>query len=124
MSVPMSWPQALRATLIAAGLAASWSTDALAQSKPPEAKPMNTLQTQPSSSLRALFAAEWERSLQDSPETASYMGDTRFNDRWTDFSLAAVTAREAADREALVRLRKIGRSALSEPDKLDYDIFE
>ncbi|MDP2369701.1 DUF885 domain-containing protein [Rhodoferax sp.] len=124
MSVPMSWPQALRATLLAAGLAASCNMAVLAQSKPPETSPMNTLQTQPSSSLRALFAAEWERSLQDSPETASYMGDTRFDDRWTDFNLVAITAREAADREALVRLRAIGRSALSESDKLDYDIFE
>ena len=31
--------------------------------------------------LHALFAQEWERGLRESPETASYQGDTRFDDR-------------------------------------------
>ena len=40
--------------------------------------------------LEKLFAEEWERGLSDSPENASYNGDVRYNDRWTDYSLAAI----------------------------------
>ncbi|MCA0395294.1 MAG: DUF885 domain-containing protein, partial [Proteobacteria bacterium] len=39
-------------------------------------------------------------------------------------SLAAIAAREAADREALAALRRIDRAALSPADQLDYDAFE
>ncbi|WP_217283660.1 DUF885 domain-containing protein [Pseudaquabacterium terrae] len=74
--------------------------------------------------LPALFADEWERSLRDSPETASYQGDTRYDDRWTDFSPAAIAARAAADRAALQRLRGIDRAALAPADQLHHDSFE
>jgi uncharacterized protein (DUF885 family) len=76
------------------------------------------------SALRRFFADEWERSLRDSPETATYQGDARFNDRWTDLSLAAIAAREAADRAALARLRSFDRARLSPAEQLDYDTFE
>jgi len=76
------------------------------------------------SALRRFFADEWERSLRDSPETATYQGDTRFNDRWSDLSLAAIAAREAADRAALARLRSFDRARLSPAEQLDYDTFE
>jgi len=79
---------------------------------------------QPTRALDALFADEWERSLRDSPETASQLGDTRYADRWTDFSPAAIAAREAADRAALARLHAIDRGALAAPDQLNYDTFE
>ena len=74
--------------------------------------------------LHKLFASEWERGLRESPEGASYNGDARYNDRWSDFSLAAIAARDAADRAALEALRAIGREALSAADQLDYDTFE
>lgn len=76
------------------------------------------------SALRRFFADEWVRSLRDSPETATYQGDTRFNDRWTDLSLAAIAAREATDRAALARLRSFDRARLSPAEQLDYDTFE
>ena len=74
--------------------------------------------------LHKLFADEWERGLRESPENASYNGDARYNDRWTDFSPAAIARREAADRAALEALRAIDRKALSAADQLDYDTFE
>jgi uncharacterized protein (DUF885 family) len=74
--------------------------------------------------LHRLFADEWERGLREGPENASYQGDARFNDRWTDMSMQAIAAREAADRAALDRLHKINRKTLSEIDKLNYDTFE
>ncbi|MBC7706913.1 MAG: DUF885 family protein, partial [Rhodoferax sp.] len=74
--------------------------------------------------LHKLFADEWERSLRESPENASNQGDTRFNDRWSDMSLASIAASAAADKAALARLRKIDRKALSDTDRLNYDTFE
>lgn len=73
--------------------------------------------------LKAYFEAEWERGLVESPEGASYNGDNRFNDRWTDRSLAAIAQREAADRDALARLKAIDRAALSADSQLDYDTY-
>lgn len=74
--------------------------------------------------LRALFAEEWERGLRESPENASYNGDVRYNDRWSDRSLDAIARTEANDRAALQRLHAIGRNGLSPADQLDYDTFE
>jgi uncharacterized protein (DUF885 family) len=74
--------------------------------------------------LNQLFADEWERSLVESPESASYQGDTRFNDRWSDNSLAAIAKREAEDRAALEKLHGIDRASLAPADQLNYDTFE
>ena len=74
--------------------------------------------------LHKLFADEWERGLRESPENASYNGDPRFNDRWTDFSLSAIATRQEEDRAALEKLHAIDRKTLSAADQLDYDTFE
>jgi uncharacterized protein (DUF885 family) len=74
--------------------------------------------------LHQLFAEEWERGLRENPENATYNGDNRYNDRWTDYSLAAIAQREAGDRAALERLQAIDRSRLSPADQLNYDTFE
>jgi uncharacterized protein (DUF885 family) len=71
--------------------------------------------------LHDFFAQEWERGLRERPEGASFQGDLRFNDRWTDLSLAAIAGREAADREALATLKRFDRSRLSPADQLNYD---
>ncbi|MFY8206202.1 MAG: DUF885 domain-containing protein [Arenimonas sp.] len=74
--------------------------------------------------LHRLFADEWERGMRESPENASYNGDTRFNDRWSDLSLKAIADSEAADRAAMDRLHAIDRKTLSAADQLHYDTFE
>ena len=74
--------------------------------------------------LNQLFAAEWERGLVEFPENASLNGDTRFNDRWTDMSLAAIQKREGEDRAALQTLRSIDRGVLAPSDQLNYDTFQ
>jgi uncharacterized protein (DUF885 family) len=79
---------------------------------------------QKNAELHQLFEQEWQRGLSDYPENASYNGDARYNDRWTDMSLAAISARETADKAALTRLQSIGRAGLSPADQLHYDTFE
>ncbi len=78
----------------------------------------------PSQALREFFAQEWERELADRPETASYRGDTRFDERWTDLGLDAIARRQQADRDALARLRRFDRARLPPAQQLDYDTFE
>ncbi len=73
--------------------------------------------------LHEFFAEEWERGLRENPESASFEGDRRYNDRWTDRSLDAIAASEAADREALARLKRFDRRRLSPSDQLNYDTF-
>lgn len=73
--------------------------------------------------LHALFAEEWERSLRESPESATYLGDLRYNDRWDDISPDAIERRHAADRAVLLRLDAIDRATLPVGEQLNYDLF-
>lgn len=73
--------------------------------------------------LHALFEADWQYSLQDSPVSASYLGDGRYNDRWDDLSPAAFEQRQAHAREALATLDSIDRAQLNADDQLNYDLF-
>jgi uncharacterized protein (DUF885 family) len=84
--------------------------------------PVQAQDAEASRALHAFFDAEWERSMRESPETASWRGDHRYNDRWTDLSLQAIAARQAADRDALAALRAIDRSRLRAEDQLSYDV--
>jgi uncharacterized protein (DUF885 family) len=89
----------------------------------PPAAAAPTRQT-PSQVLTRFFADEWDRDLRDSPENATYQGDRRFDDRWSDLSPGAIAARQAADVAALATLRSIPRQALSASEQIDYDTFE
>ena len=73
--------------------------------------------------LRKLFDQVWEEELQADPLGASYIGDTRFNDRWTDMSINALELRHQHDIDTLARLRAISRETLEPGEQLDYDLF-
>ncbi len=73
--------------------------------------------------LYALFDTEWEANLKDNPTFASFLGDKRYNDRWTDSSLAAIEKRQQHRIETLAALRKINRAELSAADRLNHDLF-
>lgn len=74
-------------------------------------------------SLYALFDSEWEWSLRENPTLASYLGDKRYNDRWNDVSLEAVSRRQKHLAETLTKLQQIKRAELSVKDQLNYDLF-
>ncbi|HYO63731.1 MAG TPA: DUF885 domain-containing protein [Pyrinomonadaceae bacterium] len=73
--------------------------------------------------LHALFEAEWEWRMRESPTLASRLGDRRYNDRWPDVSLEAYERRHRHRAEALARLARIERARLSPADQLNYDLF-
>jgi prolyl oligopeptidase len=54
---------------------------------------------------------------------ASGLGDRRYNDQWTDNSIAAIKRRQDETREFLRRAYAIDRTALSEDDQLNYELF-
>lgn len=103
--------------LCAAALCAVFAATAFAQNANP---PQNSA----TRALYALFDAEWEWNLQENPTYASYLGDRRFNERWTDSSLAAFNRRHEHRKETLNKLKAINRSELSAADRLNYDLFE
>lgn len=74
--------------------------------------------------LHELFNSEWARGLREQPLSASDMGDRSYNDRWPDLSLAAIDKRHDEDAQALARLGKIDRAALSAQDQVSYDLFK
>lgn len=78
----------------------------------------------PDAELRALFDATWQKELAADPLTANYLGDNRYNDRWTDMSSSAIEQRHRHDRATLEALRAIPRASLSPAAQLDYDLFE
>ena len=73
--------------------------------------------------LHALFSEDWQWSLEQYPEGATLLGDNRYNDRLTDFSLDAIERRKAHEREMLNRVQKIDRSQLRGQDIISYDLF-
>ncbi|CAN5600304.1 DUF885 domain-containing protein [soil metagenome] len=79
---------------------------------------------EPTKQLYALFDAEWEYNLKESPTFASYLGDKRYNDKWSDVSLAAIEKRNQHTKDALEKLKKIDRAKLSVADQLNYDLFQ
>ncbi|MGQ0585837.1 MAG: DUF885 domain-containing protein, partial [Gammaproteobacteria bacterium] len=78
----------------------------------------------PAKQFQQLLDEDWERGLNDYPEFGTFLGDPRFNDRWTDWSPAAIEKRDAADRAVLDTLAKIPRDKLSPADQVNYDLFK
>ncbi len=77
----------------------------------------------PARQLSDLLAAEWQRWLRNNPEEASLIGEHRHDDRWSDYSLAAIDARNRDDTAALQKLLEIDRERLSPADQLNFDLY-
>lgn len=73
--------------------------------------------------LRALFDKTWQRRLERSPVTATFLGDARYNDRWDDLSIAAFEADHAADVADLDALKSIDRAQLPAAEQVNHDLF-
>lgn len=73
--------------------------------------------------LHDLFEEEWQDTLVHSPETATYMGDKRYNDKWSDYSAAGVASSLERGRKYIERLGAIDTTGLSEQDQLSSDLL-
>jgi uncharacterized protein (DUF885 family) len=89
----------------------------------PSTLPSGARPEDPAVRLRRFFDEEWEWTLADQPESATAVGDTRFDDRLSDRSLEAFDRRRAHAKEALARLRAIPREPLEVEDRLSHDFY-
>ena len=73
--------------------------------------------------LHRFFTLNWEHTMLESPEFATYVGYPGQNGRWTDQSLEAIARRKRELRAPLQVLKSIAREKLSAGDQLNYDLF-
>jgi uncharacterized protein (DUF885 family) len=73
--------------------------------------------------LDDLFTQIWEDRLSHSPEFASTIGDKRFNDQLTDYSVDAYNQQLARGRDYLRRLGEIDTGGLSDQEVLSKDLM-
>ncbi len=77
-----------------------------------------------STSLHQQFAAYWEFRLAESPELATQVGRTDYNDRWRDWSKAARDRARVARGEFLQQMLYIGTGNLTVPDRMSAHLLE
>ncbi|WP_369939178.1 DUF885 domain-containing protein [Xanthomonas medicagonis] len=107
-------PAALVAVLLVACQPASPPPPTAAAAPPAQA---------PAQAFAALLDAQWQYQLALHPEFASIIGDTRYNDRWSDYSPAALQAEQAATQDFLKRFEAIDAKALSAQDQLSLQMM-
>jgi len=73
--------------------------------------------------LNSLLAEQWQHTLQNSPEFATILGDLRYNDRWSDFSLAHAAAENKVTADFLKRFEAIDTRGFSDTDKLNQQLM-
>ena len=73
--------------------------------------------------LKSLFDEEWEYELRSSPETATFMGDNRYNDRLDDYSAQANLADIEERRKFLARFEAVNAADLSWQDALSLQLM-
>lgn len=101
----------MRRTLAVAAIVFLFVPSLLAQAQTEDAK------------LMQLLDEEWEWSLREDPLFATYIGDSRYADKMTDMSEAAIERRKQHARELVARIRAIDRAKLSVDNRLNYDLF-
>ena len=73
--------------------------------------------------LNALLAEQWQHTLENSPEFATILGDLRYNDRWSDVSLAHQAAERKVNADFLKRFEAIDTTGFSDEDKLNQQLM-
>src|SRR5262245_14047768 len=80
-------------------------------------------QGEPAKRLHDIFAEDWQWRLEQFPESATLLGDHRYNDRLTDLSANAIAQRKSHEREILNRVLQIDAARLDEQDRISYELF-
>ncbi len=73
--------------------------------------------------LHQLFDLQWQYTMEEYPEFATYVGWPGQNHRWTDVSLDAIDRRNREMEVPARVLATIDRSALGAEDQLHHDLF-
>ncbi|MFY9856350.1 MAG: DUF885 domain-containing protein [Terracidiphilus sp.] len=73
--------------------------------------------------LNALFAEYWQANMERWPEYASELGDPRYNDRVTDYSVRAEDAWLEREENFLMQLAAIDTTGLTDQEKISRDLL-
>ncbi|WP_243041835.1 DUF885 domain-containing protein [Dyella sedimenti] len=73
--------------------------------------------------LNDLLAEQWQHGLENQPEFATILGDLRYNDRWSDASLAHSQAEYAKTQDFLKRFQAIDTTGFPDEDKLNQQLM-
>ena len=73
--------------------------------------------------LQQTLAGQWEWELRESPEFATTIGDYRYNDRWSDLSLAHVDRLQLDLAAWLARFEALDTAGLAEREMLDHRLM-
>ena len=73
--------------------------------------------------LSDLFHEYWEDQLRHDPEFASSLGDKRYNDQTSDYSVQAVNDALAREQKFLLRLAAIDPTGFSDQEKTSQDLL-
>ena len=92
-----------------------------AQSAPSAATP-TTLEDR-TKALHGIFHDYWEENLKRQPEFASTIGDKRYNDQLSDYSVKAINDWLAIEQDFLMKLAAIDPSGLSDPDRTSRELL-
>lgn len=76
-----------------------------------------------SKALSQLFSDIWEDRMKHSPEYASILGDKRYDDQLTDYSVKEVNAKLERGREYIERLSAIDTAGLSDQERLSAELM-
>ena len=76
-----------------------------------------------SKTLSKLFADIWEDQLKHSPELASTLGDKRYDDQLTDYSVKEVNAALERGRGFIQQLSEIDTTGLPDQEKLSAELM-
>jgi uncharacterized protein (DUF885 family) len=71
----------------------------------------------------ALFDEQYESDLREFPLRATAFGDYRYNDKLSDYSLAAITRDNETDRRFLKGIQAIPTTGFSDRDQLSHDLM-
>jgi uncharacterized protein (DUF885 family) len=73
--------------------------------------------------LNSLFEEYWQANMERSPEWASQLGDPRYNDRISDYSIKAENAWLAREQSYLMQLAAIDPSGFTDQEKISRDLL-
>ncbi len=73
--------------------------------------------------LNGIFQEYWEDGLKHAPEFASILGDKRYNDQISDYSVKAVNETLAREQAFLMRLAAIDTAGLTDQEKVSRDLL-
>jgi len=89
---------------------------------PAQQTPQNSIAAN-RTALNALLDEMWQDNLRHNPEFASSIGDLRYNDQLTDYSVRAQRENLARGQQYLLRLSAISTVGLNDQEKLSVELI-